>query len=393
MPDGRRATMSRVTSSPTAAKAPAASPRQVPSILPGPDSVLHLTEVTVRRGTVGAAGRGELERRRRRALGDPRSERRRQDHPAADRVRPDVPHVRPGAHPGRAARCGRRHRDPDRGSGCPRPRWPAGCRRPRRSSTWWCPPATGWSAAGGSATTSWTSTGPGNCWPPWGSPALADRMYGTLSEGERKRALAARALMTDPELLLLDEPAAGLDLAGREDLLARLSTLAVDPFAPTTVLVTHHVEEIPAAFSHVLLMRGGQGGRRRPDGRHAHRGRAVRPPSGRRCAWSPAAAGSSPTPAEPSLECRCGKVLCMTDLVRLETRRCGRGDPARPAAGERDQHRHPPGIARGRRAGRRQPGDPRRGALRRRTGLRRRRRHQGDGGPHAGRDRRARAGR
>jgi iron complex transport system ATP-binding protein len=91
-----------------------------------------------------------------------------------------------------------------------------------------------------------------------GIERLADRLYGTLSEGERKRALAARALMTDPELLLLDEPAAGLDLAGREDLLGRLSVLAVDPFAPTTVLVTHHVEEIPAEFSHVLLMRGGK---------------------------------------------------------------------------------------------------------------------------------------
>ena len=91
-----------------------------------------------------------------------------------------------------------------------------------------------------------------------GIGGLADRPYGTLSEGERKRALAARALMTDPELLLLDEPAAGLDLSGREDLLARLSVLAVDPFAPTTVLVTHHVEEIPVAFSHVLLMRGGK---------------------------------------------------------------------------------------------------------------------------------------
>ncbi len=109
-----------------------------------------------------------------------------------------------------------------------------------------------------------------------GIAALADRIYGTLSEGERKRALAARALMADPELLLLDEPAAGLDLAGREDLLARLSVLAIDPFAPTTVLVTHHVEEIPAAFSHVLLLRGGQGGRRRPDRRHPHRGGAVR---------------------------------------------------------------------------------------------------------------------
>ena len=63
--------------------------------------------------------------------------------------------------------------------------------------------------------------------------------------------------MTDPELLLLDEPAAGLDLGGREDLLARLSTLAVDPAAPATVLVTHHVEEIPTAFTHLLLLRDG----------------------------------------------------------------------------------------------------------------------------------------
>jgi len=91
-----------------------------------------------------------------------------------------------------------------------------------------------------------------------GIAALADRTYGTLSEGERKRTLAARALMADPELLLLDEPAAGLDLGAREDLLIRLSRLAVDPYAPTTVLVTHHVEEIPPAFSHVLLLRGGR---------------------------------------------------------------------------------------------------------------------------------------
>jgi iron complex transport system ATP-binding protein len=87
---------------------------------------------------------------------------------------------------------------------------------------------------------------------------LADRMFGTLSEGERKRVLIARALMTDPELLLLDEPAAGLDLGGREDLVARLSTLALDPDAPATVLVTHHVEEIPPAFTHALLLREGR---------------------------------------------------------------------------------------------------------------------------------------
>ena len=91
-----------------------------------------------------------------------------------------------------------------------------------------------------------------------GISGLAERLYGTLSEGERKRALAARALMTDPELLLLDEPAAGLDLAGREDLLKRLDVLAVDPRSPATVLVTHHVEEIPSAFTHVLLIKRGK---------------------------------------------------------------------------------------------------------------------------------------
>lgn len=86
---------------------------------------------------------------------------------------------------------------------------------------------------------------------------LADRTFGTLSEGERKRVQIARALMTDPELLLLDEPAAGLDLAGREALVATLSELCQDPMAPATILVTHHVEEIPAGISHALLLKDG----------------------------------------------------------------------------------------------------------------------------------------
>jgi iron complex transport system ATP-binding protein len=87
---------------------------------------------------------------------------------------------------------------------------------------------------------------------------LTERTYGTLSEGERKRVQIARALMPDPELLLLDEPAAGMDLGGREDLLRRLSHLAADADAPATVLVTHHVEEIPVGVTHALLLREGR---------------------------------------------------------------------------------------------------------------------------------------
>jgi iron complex transport system ATP-binding protein len=91
-----------------------------------------------------------------------------------------------------------------------------------------------------------------------GVARFADRRFGTLSEGERKRVQIARALMTDPELMLLDEPAAGLDLGGREDLVERLAALAHDPLSPCLVLVTHHVEEIPPGFTHVMLLRSGR---------------------------------------------------------------------------------------------------------------------------------------
>ena len=91
-----------------------------------------------------------------------------------------------------------------------------------------------------------------------GAEHLAERTYETLSEGERKRVLIARSLMTDPELLLLDEPAAGLDLGGREELVARLADLAADPDAPAIVLVTHHVEEIPQGFTHCMILSEGR---------------------------------------------------------------------------------------------------------------------------------------
>ncbi|CAB4902508.1 unannotated protein [freshwater metagenome] len=87
---------------------------------------------------------------------------------------------------------------------------------------------------------------------------LGDRLFGTLSEGERKRVQICRALMADPELVLLDEPAAGLDLGGREDLLKRFSAFSQDERAPVSILVTHHIEEIPEGTTHALLLKDGR---------------------------------------------------------------------------------------------------------------------------------------
>ena len=92
----------------------------------------------------------------------------------------------------------------------------------------------------------------------WKLDALESRRFGGLSDGEQRRVQIARAVMTDPELLLLDEPAASLDLGAREELLKLLGGYASAPEAPGIVMVTHHVEEIPPGFTHALLLKKGQ---------------------------------------------------------------------------------------------------------------------------------------
>ena len=92
----------------------------------------------------------------------------------------------------------------------------------------------------------------------FGMATFAGRMFGTLSSGEQQKVQLARTLMADPELLILDEPAAGLDLGAREDLVSRLGALADDDASPPLVLITHHVDEIPRGFTHALLLRHGR---------------------------------------------------------------------------------------------------------------------------------------
>lgn len=92
----------------------------------------------------------------------------------------------------------------------------------------------------------------------WKLEHLAERTFGTLSDGEQKRVQIARAVMTDPEVLLLDEPTASLDLGAREELLGLLGGYAQEPTTPAMIMVTHHVEEIPVGFTHVLLLRDGE---------------------------------------------------------------------------------------------------------------------------------------
>ncbi|TFB97254.1 MULTISPECIES: ABC transporter ATP-binding protein [Cryobacterium] len=92
----------------------------------------------------------------------------------------------------------------------------------------------------------------------WRLDHLADRKFGTLSDGEQKRVQIARSIMTDPEVLLLDEPAASLDLGAREELLRLLGGFASEPKSPAIIMVTHHVEEIPVGFTHVLLLSAGR---------------------------------------------------------------------------------------------------------------------------------------
>ena len=92
----------------------------------------------------------------------------------------------------------------------------------------------------------------------WRCNALATHPFPTLSAGERQRVLLARTLMNEPGIVLLDEPTAGLDVGGREELVNELAAWARDPSRPPVVLVTHHLEEVPPGFTHALVLQDGR---------------------------------------------------------------------------------------------------------------------------------------
>jgi iron complex transport system ATP-binding protein len=97
---------------------------------------------------------------------------------------------------------------------------------------------------------------------------LAERPLGTASSGEQQRVLLARTLMNDPDVVMLDEPSARLDLAGREQLVGALGELTTDPAGPPLILVTHHLDEVPPGMTHVLMLRDGEVTSRGPIARH-----------------------------------------------------------------------------------------------------------------------------
>ncbi len=239
-------------------------------------AVLEFADVTVRRGQATLLDEISWTVRGRRALGDPRSQRCRQDHAPAGRLGPDPSHVGRGRDPRGGARAPSTSSTCGPGSASPALPSPSGSLATRSCTTWSCPRRTACWGAGARTYDDLDHERADDLLVEVGVKHLAERTFGTLSEGERKRVQIARSLMTDPELLLLDEPAAGLDLGGREDLVSTLTVLANDPDSPATVLVSHHVEEIPPGFTHALLLPRGAGGRGRADGRGGHRAAPLR---------------------------------------------------------------------------------------------------------------------